>query len=164
MKQSRCFLAISVIYFIALTFSGCKKEETKTPLTVSVKCTNSKLYTFNPLVTGASVYLFPGVNFALGNFDYVGAGKVKNKTTGDVTTYSEVKTTTSAGTVIFDNLSNGIYGTVADVSTIYKIKTQLSTWNAMSINLPESIPGYADNNTIKFVFDIWPYSVTDLGL
>lgn len=163
MKPRRFSLTLTIIMLTATMFPGCKKEETKTPLAVSVKCTNTKLYSFNPSVTGASTYLFPGVNFALGNYDYAGAGKIKNKTTGEVTTYTEVKTSNSAGTVVFENLSNGPYGVVVDVSAIYKIKTQLTTWNGISINLPESIPGY-DNNTLKFVFDIWPYSVTDLGL
>ena len=70
----------------------------------------------------------------------------------DCTQTFQVKTSSTAGSVVFDNLSNGIYGIVADVSTINKNKTQLSTWNATPINMPESIPGYAGNNTIKFVF------------
>ncbi|MEI7423574.1 MAG: hypothetical protein WCK18_15835 [Prolixibacteraceae bacterium] len=163
MKHKKLFEARLLILLAVLLFFGCTKEETKTPLTVWVKCTNSKLYSFNPLVTGASVYLFPGVNFATTNFEYLGAGKIKNKSTGEILTYTQMKTSSSVKAIVFEDLSNGIYGTVADVSTLYKIKTQLSTWNGASINLPESLQNY-DNNTVEFVFDIWPYSVTDLGI
>ena len=134
---------------------------------MSVKCENTKLYTFQPLVSGADVYLFKDINFAIDyindvHYDNLGNGKIKNKTTGAEISYIKKSISDYIGEVKFEDLPNGTYGVVVDISKFVK-DTNLESWNGISINLPENLPGN-ENNTLKFVFDIWPYSVTDLGI
>ncbi len=165
MKLPNSKISITLLALIIIScFTECKKENNTTTLTVSVKCENKHLYTFQPLISGADVYLFKDINFAIDyvngiHYDYLGNGKLKNKTTGAEISYYKKSTSNSIGEASFEALQNGIYGVVADITKFVK-GTSLESWNGVSINLPAPL----SNNTVEFVFDIWPYSVTDLGI
>jgi hypothetical protein len=161
--NARIFSSLLIIIFIPY-LTGCKKDSNTTTLTVSVKCENTKLYSFQPLVSGADVYVFKDINFAVDfingvNYDNLGNGKLKNKSTGAEISYFKKSTSNSLGEAKFEELPNGNYGAVVDILKFVK-GTNLESWNGVSINLPSPL----SNNTVKFVFDIWLYSITDLGL
>lgn len=121
---------------------------------------SSILYAFNPLVSGANVYLYKGINAInhIATYTYVGNGVVKNVITGTLIQPSQTKTSVT-GYVSFTGLASGSYSVVVDISNL-DTGHKVSDWNLDSINVPEPLSG----NTIDFVFDIWPYSVTDIGL
>ncbi len=151
------FLLLAAFF---LAIASCKKETATYPLTVSVKCKNTALYSFQPLVTGATVYLFDNINFNLptiGTWDYVGSGQLKNKASGALVSYSKIVKSSSSGVVVFDGLSGSLYSVVADISSVTKIKRGANDWAGSSINPTTS-------SSLDLVFDIWPYSMTDLGL
>lgn len=166
----KIFNALFLLIIIA-SFIGCKKENDTTTLIVEV---NYKYYPSGSWgeenandwpVSGATVYIFKDINFAMEYvneiyYDYLGNGRLKNKTTGAETLFSEKKIS-DLGLVVFESLQNGTYGVVVDISNLDK-GGKIKDWNGISIKIPEpSLPGI-DPNKLKFDFDIYPWMPSDI--
>jgi len=173
MKKQIFFLTLSLLIgYSSLLLVGCSKEKDETTtLSVYIKC-NYKLSYYpyksdTSLITGADVYLFKELNFALDyvngiTYDYLGNGILKNKKTGIETSFWKKELSTSSY-MSFNNLPNGTYAVVVDISNLDKGK-KVDDWNGISIRLPENLSGYKYNNALNFVFDISPYQPWDIGL
>jgi len=151
-----------LLALIITLFVGCKKESNTTTLNISFAYSyNESFAPYNDAswpLDGATVYIFKDVNFAKDSYDYLGNGVLKNKTTGAEVTYFVKKVTACYD--LFE-LQDDTYGVVADISTLDK-NNYITNWQGWSIKLPMNIPGYADNNTIKFVFGLGPRQPWDL--
>jgi len=89
------------------------------------------------------------------------AKKIREKT-GVETSFWKKELSTSSY-MSFNNLPNGTYAVVVDISNLDKGK-KVDDWNGISIRLPENLAGYKYNNALNFVFDIYPYQPWDIGL
>ena len=173
MKKQFLFLTLSLLIgYSSLLLVGCSKEKDETnTLSVYIKC-NYKLSYYpyksdTSLITGADVYLYKDLNFAIDyvngiTYDYLGNGILKNKKTGVETSFWKKELSTSSY-MSFNNIPNGTYAVVVDISNLDKEK-KVDDWNGISIRLPENLAGYKYNNALNFVFDIWPYQPWDIGL
>jgi len=174
MKKELLILILAFTIVSSLLISGCSKDKDEndtTTLTVYVKCKYKKSYypyeTDTSLIVGADIYLYKDLNFALDyvngvTYDYLGNGKLKNKVTGVETAYWK-KELSASSIMSFENLPNGTYGVVVDISNLDTGK-KVDDWNGISIRLPENFESYKYNNALNFVFDIWPYQPWDIGL
>lgn len=151
--MKRLFLLLSI--FVAVSCS--KDDEERTSLEVVVK------YEYNDTEflaseDGVVVYLFKEVTIHDG-YSPAANGKLVDEETGEEIEFDK-KIKTSDGYVLFENLERTTYTVIVDLSESFEDGYVDNEISASSVNLNNQVS--KDGGSLEFVFDIWPYSPTDV--
>lgn len=146
--------SIFTVLLFALALTGCTKKEI-------TNITHKDTLTINTILVGlvnqypavsANVYIYKGIDFnkpVNDNYEYLGAGKIKNKVTGVTSDYSDKRSSDINGKSIFESIDDDTYQVIVDVSGItIEGKTLVNKWDTRVITLPQNIPGII--NTLNF--------------
>ena len=149
--------SIVSILLIFLILTGCTKKELtniihKDTLTINVLLSNGA--GVQPAIL-ANVYIYKGIDFnkpVNDNYEYLGAGKIKNKVTGVTSDYTDKRSSDINGKSIFESIDDDTYQVIVDVSGItIEGKTLVNKWDTRVITLPQNIPGIV--NALNFMIN-----------